>query len=72
MEVGRKSGTLPLVALLATILSILDGALSGIVNLGSIYQADGTDPIFLVLVLVITKVDLNLVERRSLSLKSFR
>ena len=69
MEVGRKGVTLPLVALLSAILLVLDGALLGIVNLGLISQADGTNPIFLVL--VITEVDLDLVERRSLSLRSF-
>ena len=72
MEACIQSVTLPMVALLAAILLILNNSFPRIVNLGSISQADGTDPIFLVLVLVITKVDLNLVERRSLSLKSFR
>jgi len=69
LELGRKGVSLPLVAFLAAILLVLDGALPGIVNLGSISQTDGTNPIFLVL--VITKVNLNLIERRSLSLRSF-
>jgi len=71
MEVGIESVALPLVALLATILSILDDALPRIVNFGSISQADGMDPIFFVLVLIITEVDLNLVEWRNLSFRSF-
>ena len=62
MEVGIESVALPLVALLAAILSILDDALPRIVNFGSISQADGTNPIFLILVLVITKVNLQLIE----------
>ena len=68
MEVGRKGVTLPLVALLSAILLVLDGALLGIVNLGSISQMNGTNPIFIML--IITKVDLNLIKRRSLSLRS--
>ena len=71
MEVGIESVALSLVALLATILSILDDALPRIVNFGSISQADGMDPIFFVLVLIITEVDLNLVEWRNLSFRSF-
>ena len=71
MEVGIESVALSLVALLATILSILDDALPRIVNFGSIFQADGTDPIFFMLVLIITEVDLQLIEWRSLSFRSF-
>ena len=71
LEVGIESVALPMVALLAAILLILDHAFPRIVNLGPISQADGTDPIFLILVLVITEVDLQLVEWRSLSFRSF-
>ena len=69
MEVGRKGVALSLVALLAAILLVLYDALPRIVNLGSISQADGMNPIFLVL--IITEVDLDLIKRRSFSLKSF-
>ena len=62
MEVGIESVALSLVALLATILSILDDALPRIVNFGSISQTDGMDPILFMLVLVITKVNLQLIE----------
>ena len=58
----------PLVALFAAILLVLDGAILGIVNLGLISQVDGMNPIFLML--VITEVNLDLVERRSLLLRS--
>ena len=68
MEVGRKGVALSLVALLAAILLVLYDALPRIVNLGSISQADGMNPIFLML--VITEVNLDLVERRSLLLRS--
>ena len=70
MEVGIESVALPLVAPLAAILSILDDAFPRIVNFGSISQEDGTNPIF-VLVLIITEVDLNLIEWRNLSFRSF-
>jgi len=71
MEVGVESVALPLVALLVAVLSILNDALPRTVNFGSISQVDGTDPIFFVIVLIITEVDLNLIEWRSLSFKSF-
>ena len=71
MEVGRKGVALSLVALLAAILLVLYDALPRIVNLGSVSQVDGTDTIFLILVLVTADVDLNLVLRRSHSFRSF-
>ena len=71
MEVGIESVALPMVALFATILSILDNAFPRIVNFESISQVDGMNPIFLILVLIITEVDLQLIEWRSLSFRSF-
>ena len=62
MEVGVESVAFPMVALLAAIVPILDHAFPRIVNLGSISQADGMDPIFLILILIITKVNLQLIE----------
>jgi hypothetical protein len=71
MQVGIESVALPLVAPFATVLSKLSNAFARIVNLGSISQADGMDSIFLILVLIITEVDLKLIEWRSLSFRSF-
>jgi hypothetical protein len=56
---------------LAASLSIVGSALQRIVNLGSVSQANGMDPIFLVLILIITEVNLNFVKWRSLSFGSF-
>jgi hypothetical protein len=67
----EKSVALPLVAFLAASLSIFGSALPRIVNLGSVSQADGMDPIFLILIIIITEVNLNFIKGRSLSFGSF-
>ena len=71
MEVGIESVTLPLVAPFAVVILVLGNALARIVNLGLVSQVDGTDTIFLILVLVIADVDLNLIVGRSHSFRSF-